>query len=472
MHLALSARRPARRTLLAALAAGAPSMFVGLADAAVINVPSAQAPTITVAINIASSGDEIVVAPGTYFESLSLNGKTLTLRSSDGPEVTIIDGLGQFQSVLRIISTEGPNTLVKGFTIRNGQATSAAPGDRGGGLYCNLTSPTIRDCVFVGNKAVSGGAFYANGGGPKLFDCVFLDNDAVNAAGDGGAMFLNNSPTTLTDCRFEGNASVRFGGAIRGAGNTNISLLRCSFDGNVGGSNGGVLDIGGGATPYVFRDCVFTANQCTGTGGAINIASANGVNHAFFNCLFRGNASTGNGGALNVIGRAELTNCTLVANLANGNGGAGITAGSGILVVRNGIVWANTPTGLQGSNLTVTYTCHQSAIAGSGNIVADPGFVHQASGDLRLTAESPCIDAGNTGLLPTAVATDLDGLPRAVNLSSLPTGVAAFGYFVDMGAFEFPASPTPSSCQGDLDGSGSIGAADLAILLGGWGPCD
>ncbi len=30
----------------------------------------------------------------------------------------------------------------------------------------------------------------------------------------------------------------------------------------------------------------------------------------------------------------------------------------------------------------------------------------------------------------------------------------------------------PKNTPGDLDGDGNIGAADLAILLGSWGPCE
>ena len=46
------------------------------------------------AIAEAMDGDEIVVAPGTYFESINLGGLSITLRSSDGPDPTIIDAQG------------------------------------------------------------------------------------------------------------------------------------------------------------------------------------------------------------------------------------------------------------------------------------------------------------------------------------------------------------------------------------------
>ncbi len=48
--------------------------------------------SIQAAIDIANSGDEIEVAPGTYFEKVNLLGKQVRLYSSHGPQVTIIDG--------------------------------------------------------------------------------------------------------------------------------------------------------------------------------------------------------------------------------------------------------------------------------------------------------------------------------------------------------------------------------------------
>ncbi len=50
--------------------------------------------SIQTAIDAAVDTDEILVARGTYFESIDFLGKAITLRSSDGAVVTIIDSTG------------------------------------------------------------------------------------------------------------------------------------------------------------------------------------------------------------------------------------------------------------------------------------------------------------------------------------------------------------------------------------------
>jgi len=232
------------------------------------------------------------------------------------------------------------------------------------------------------------------------------------------------------------------------------------------------MDMASTPSVLVFRDCLYSGNTAGGVGGAVMQATASATPPSWINCVFAANSASGNGGAMyvNTGCKADLVNCTVAGNASGGSGGGIFVLGSGPATVRNGIVWDNSPTGIVGANAT-SYTCHQGALAGAGNIVLDPGFVDAADGDLRLAAGSPCVDAGNTTLLVSSVATDFDGEPRAVNVVDAPSGVAAFGYFIDMGAFEFPAASPVPTCPGDVNGDGLVDGADLGLLLGAWGTC-
>ncbi len=108
--------------------------------------------SIQTAIDNAVDTDEVVVAPGTYFETIDFLGKAITLRSSDGPDVTTIDGSGNFHVVL-CVTSEGPTTVLDGFTITGGNANGNGLDSQGGGMYNNFSSPTVTNCTFSGNTA-------------------------------------------------------------------------------------------------------------------------------------------------------------------------------------------------------------------------------------------------------------------------------------------------------------------------------
>ncbi len=113
----------------------------GSARAAEIQVPGDHA-TIQAAIDAATPGDEILVAPGSYAETIDFKGKAIALRSSGGPEDTLNDGSGLNQSVVRCVSGEGPDSVLQGFTITGGSA------EFGGGMRNEGSSPTVLDCIF------------------------------------------------------------------------------------------------------------------------------------------------------------------------------------------------------------------------------------------------------------------------------------------------------------------------------------
>ena len=111
---------------------------MSVAQAATTYVPTDQ-PTIQAAIDAATPGDVIVVAPGTYWETIDFQGKAITLRSSNGPSDTTIDGTGLGGSVVQAVSGEGPDTILEGFTITGGFADVG-----GGGFRAHRPNPPER----------------------------------------------------------------------------------------------------------------------------------------------------------------------------------------------------------------------------------------------------------------------------------------------------------------------------------------
>lgn len=120
-----------------------------IAFGAEINVP-ADYPTIQAGIEAAENGDIVLVADGIYTgtgnKNIELQGKTITVKSLNGPENCVIDcensGRGFY-----IHQREGRDTVVSGFTIKNGNA-----GDYGGAIYCTYggnfsSTPTIENCI-------------------------------------------------------------------------------------------------------------------------------------------------------------------------------------------------------------------------------------------------------------------------------------------------------------------------------------
>ena len=192
------------------------------------------------------------------------------------------------------------------------------------------------------------------------------------------------------------------------------------------------------------------------------------------NCMFSGNeALVGSGGGMFNWsgGDATVTNCTFSGNSAN-FGGAILLDGFNkfkpcYLTVTNSILWNNIPNEIstcEDALISVAYSNVQGGWRGTGNINTDPFFVEPDNGDYHLAAGSPCIDAANNNAVPGGITTDLDENPRFIDDPDTRDTGNGDPPIVDMGAYEF------QTCSADLTGDQTVGPADLAIILGNWGP--
>jgi hypothetical protein len=395
-----------------------------------LQVP-AQYATIQAAINASADGDDVLVAPGTYFEAISLQGKAITLHSADGANSTIIDSSGKNTSTVKVMSGEGHDTVIEGFTIAGGVGDSSIYGmPIGGGMNVFATSPTVRDCVFEDNVANMGGGMNVTGGNAIIERCMFRNNRSMgfgNFATGGGGISLNNSLAMVVNCTFEANYAWMEGG-------------------------GAVILFG---TP-TFANCAFIGNEASSFGGAVQ----NGVsNSKFVNCTFvRNDAFQGD----------ALRNWS--------------TGGAMNITVENCIFWghqANSIMDLGGAASMVRHSVVEFGWNGAGEMIldADPKFGRMPSagpddewgsadddfGDLCLQPSSSAIDAGDADAIPADVTTDLLGNDRIIN------------GWVDMGAHEFLAAvidDEPHACPADVypaGGDGFVNVDDILSILNNFG---
>ena len=304
--------------------------------------------TIQTAIDDANDGDVLIAeADALFLETIDFKGKAITLRSGDisnpndpniSPEDTIILGILDEDSVVTFQSGEGPETVLKGFTISWGNA------EYGGGIRCDGASPTITDCIISNNFA----KFYGGGvdcldASPTIKDCTITENQTSSNAGIGGGVNCERSSPVIENC-----------------------LISYNFSNNVGG---------GIACHY--------------------------ANPTIFNCIIANNSAIYKSGGIDLeYSSPTITNCTIVVDDPNAPKDGGIFAlHDSSPVITNCILWGN---GDDLYKSSATYSCIEDDDPGMGNIHSDPLFMTGPLGDyyLRQTAagqlsDSPCVDAGD-----------------------------------------------------------------------------
>jgi hypothetical protein len=153
---------------------------------AILFVPDAF-PSVQSAIDSATSGDQIVVATGTYYECLTFHGVDLVLRSTnpDSPSIvtqTILDGSG-YAPVIILDGKESPSFVIEGFTITHGAGEYGASA---GGVNGRGARATIRKNVITENYTES--YLQSTGGGISNCNGLIESNSIIkNVGGIGGA---------------------------------------------------------------------------------------------------------------------------------------------------------------------------------------------------------------------------------------------------------------------------------------------
>jgi plastocyanin len=326
------------------------------------------------AIDVANDGDTIMVGPGTYNEAINFRSKKIIVESTQGRNLTTIDGSGAQAgwsrplteptkiSVVTVDSREPgmcyssssascrapfvdgipSDRVLRGFTITGGGVGTRYPatepecvdcddsrdeiteigsneGYLGGGIFVYRTPITIDDCIITGNSSDGGGGLFAREAKALITNCKFISNTSLT---NGGGMQLNHSEeATIQGCEFSGNVTELHGDNLFSAG---------------AGAHvfGGKVNI---------ADCLFSSNSCkdergersdyVGYGGGLNIS-----------LTASGDMAT------NYQRDATVTNCSFVTNeivpysVTSQGGGLRMSSnGSNSITISNSNACNNTP---------------------------------------------------------------------------------------------------------------------------------
>lgn len=372
------------------------SIITAGAMAGTINVPG-DAGTIQGGINLAKSGDLVLVASGIYSGDgnvlLHFDGKAITLRSQSGPGMTIIDiaySSDEGRRGFTLHPNESPLLLIEGFTIRNGGGL-----EHGGAVYINACSPTFRNCRIIDNSVPQGGGIYATGVcSPAFYNCEFKGNSCSNV---GSAVLVRRGAAAhFEDCLFQNNGGAHGAFLCYDASPT---IVNSQFLDNSMRYHGGAVFLQDNCSPS-FSECLFAGNSGS-KGGAIYIqergVSGGSCEPTFTNCTFYDNSSS-RGGAVYCSGYGGpaipvFTNCIIAYNLKSD--AFDVHEGQPLLYCSD--IFGN-PLGDWTDEIA-----NQAAI--SGNFSLDPLFCDTASGNFEIDANSPCAPDNNDcgeliGLLP------------------------------------------------------------------------
>jgi hypothetical protein len=145
--------------------------------------------TIHAALASASSGDTLLLQPGTYATTDPVDiHKSVTIISDQGPANTIVDLQYNFGSVFYIYPMSGGPTI-QGLTIKRGAQIFTGAG---AGVYAAGASPTIVNNLFVANGASNIDGYGGAGAAIAILDGnpVIRQNTIVNNFASYGAVYL------------------------------------------------------------------------------------------------------------------------------------------------------------------------------------------------------------------------------------------------------------------------------------------
>lgn len=424
--------------------------------------------TVSSAIDASSNGDEIIVMPGTYAETIDFGGRSIRIRSTNPKDSatvaqTVIDGAGG-GPVVTFSSGESSQAVLQGMTIANGFTN-----ENGAGILCtNGSSPTIIDNNIRRNRAMmSGAGLYFINASPTVYGNTFFGNEAEIR---GGAIYGENGSALIENNNIRQNSAGcnAGGGVYLEAGTDGSRLVANTFFRNVSRLGGGLAI--NAASPRIERNR-FVNNVAFPRAGAISCVQSNSV---FANNIIAGNRA--NIAAAIDVNQGDISlHCnTIASNLALDAGICLFIGGAqGDLM---GNIFSNNIGGvavqaLAGGSVNVDYSnffqnldgdVSGTVTQGANNLSVDPEFVADGEwffGGLVLDDDDGPVCKGGARIeLASIMVTDGDA--SAIGLYRLRPGRERF----DLSVRNFPNGNHSIIVRGVQVGTINVGPSGTANL--------
>ena len=153
-------------------------------------------------------GDRLLVASGTYAESIDFQGKNVVVTHDGVGTMPLIQGDG-VQSAVRFVTGEANGARLVKFVV-TGSLPGSQQGEAGGGILVDGAAPvleevTVRDC-----SAGTGGGIAVLSGGLTLLECQVLENMAT---GSGGGILIEQGSMSVLGGEIRSNVADNSGGS-------------------------------------------------------------------------------------------------------------------------------------------------------------------------------------------------------------------------------------------------------------------
>ncbi|MCP4567365.1 MAG: hypothetical protein GY841_07285, partial [FCB group bacterium] len=216
-----------------------------------IQVPTDHS-TIQGGIDAVSFGDTVLVAPDTYYETIILKNGVKLLGAGDG--TTIING-GDAGTVVTAAGV-GSETVIDGFTIRDGRVTVSDWGLGGGFSITGGSELIISNNIITSNSAIRGGGITIDGSSPTIQD----NKIAGNNGNIGGGLFISgstSSPSIINNTISYNNGGLSGGGIY----NQDTSPGTVTITGNLIMRNYAPLTLSEGGGIFIRASVVLLTNN-------------------------------------------------------------------------------------------------------------------------------------------------------------------------------------------------------------------